>query len=116
MNGRFEILVSCLAEDHSQARIERLGMPGRTGTFVFTADRLAGPYAAAADPIASPGGPLGTLYAGKLLEAEEDSRRLMASAATATATSSGELTDPLPVLSEADGRIVVTYPHAGDGR
>jgi beta-fructofuranosidase len=111
MNGRFEILVSCLAEDHSQARIERLGKPGRTGTFVFSADRLSGPYAAAADPIAAPGGPLGTLYAGKLLEAKEGSWRFMAFRGDGDREFLGELTDPLPVLSKADGRIVVTYPH-----
>jgi beta-fructofuranosidase len=111
MNGRFEILISCLAEDHSQARIERLGIPGRTGTFVFSADRLAGPYAAAVDPIAAPGGPLGTLYAGKLLEAEEGSWRFMAFRGDGDRDFLGELTDPLPVLSGADGRIVVTYQH-----
>jgi beta-fructofuranosidase len=110
MNGRYEILVSCLAEDHSQARIERLGISGQTGTFVFSADRLSGPYSSAPDPIADPGGPLGTLYAGKLLEDEDGTWRFMAFRGDGDRDFLGELTDPLPLRYDGQLPIVVSYP------
>src|SRR4051812_31052659 len=37
LDGRWLLLVSCLAEDHSEQRRRRLGVPGVTGTFAFTA-------------------------------------------------------------------------------
>ncbi len=35
VDGRYALLISCQADDHSQQRVERLGTPGETGTFVF---------------------------------------------------------------------------------
>jgi beta-fructofuranosidase len=106
LNGRYEILVSCLAEDHSRERLRRLGGVGQTGTFLFSADELFGPYSGAEGPLASPDGPLGPLYAGKLLE-EAGGWRFMAFRGDGDRSFLGELTDPLPVHQEQDGRVVV---------
>jgi beta-fructofuranosidase len=110
LNGRYEILVSCLAEDHSRDRITRLGTRGQTGTFVFSSEQLLGPYSNAEGPLAPPDGPLGTLYAGKLVEYELGGWGFMAFRGNGDRDFLGELTDPLPVREDADGRIVVTYP------
>ena len=108
LNGRYQILVSCLAEDHSRERLERQGTPGRTGTFAFSADELFGPYSTADGPIAASDGPLGVLYAGKLVELEPGDWRFMAFRGDGDRDFLGELTDPLPLGEDADGRIVVS--------
>ena len=110
LNGRYELLVSCHAEDHSPARRARLGTSGRTGTFVLSAEELLGPYSSAQGPLTAPDGPLGTLYAGKLVEAEPGSWHFMAFRGDGDRNFLGELTDPLPVRKDADGPIVVVYP------
>ncbi len=109
-NDRYQLLVSCLAEDHSAERLARIGGPGRTGTFAFTAEDLSGPYSPPDGPLAAPDGPLGTLYAGKLIETEADGWRFMAFRGGSDGAFLGELTDPLPVHEDAHGRIVVVYP------
>jgi beta-fructofuranosidase len=109
LNGRYQILVSCLAEDHSRERLQRLGVPGRTGTFAFSASELLGPYSPPDGPLVAAGGPLGTLYAGKLVEAP-DGWHFMAFRGDGDRDFLGELTDPLPVTEDARGRIVVGSP------
>jgi beta-fructofuranosidase len=109
LNGRYEILISCLAEDHSRARLARVGTCGQTGTFVFSAEKLFGPYSYADGPVVAAGGPLGALYAGKLVESEAG-WSFMAFRGDGDRDFLGELTDPLPVHEEVSGRIVVTYP------
>jgi beta-fructofuranosidase len=113
LNGRYEILVSCLAEDHSRDRVARVGIPGQTGTFVFSAEALLGPYSRPDGPLAPPNGPLGTLYAGKLVESEVGAWRFMAFRGDGDRDFLGELTDPLPVQEDGNGRIVVAYPGEG---
>ena len=110
LNGRYEILVSCLAEDHSSERVSRLGTPGLTGTFVFSAEHPFGPYSPAEGPLAAPDGVLGTLYAGKLVEPEAHSWRFLAFRGDGDGGFLGELTDPLPVRLDETGRIVVDVP------
>jgi beta-fructofuranosidase len=110
LNGRYELLVSCLAEDHSRQRLERIGLPGRTGTFAFTAEDLFGPYSPPDGPLAASDGPLGTLYAGKLIETEAEGWQFMAFRGGSNGDFLGELTDPLPVHEDAHGGIVVAYP------
>ncbi len=107
VDGRYALLVSCQADDHSQGRIERLNTPGTTGTFVFASSDTFGPYASPTGPIATPGGPLGTLYAGKLLEREPGAWEFMAFRGDGDKDFLGELTDPLPVGVEPDGALVV---------
>ena len=115
LNGRYAILVSCQAKDHSRERIERLGTRGETGTFVFASKDIFGPYESPGGPIAAPGGPLGTLYAGKLLERQAGTWQFMAFRGDGDRDFLGELTDPLPVTYEADGQVVVEYPRVSAG-
>jgi beta-fructofuranosidase len=107
LNGRYQILVSCLAEDHSRRRIERLGTAGLTGTFAFSAKELLGPYSPADAPLVRPDGPLGPLYAGKLVESGAGRWHFMAFRGDGDRDFVGELIDPLPIKQDEDGRIVV---------
>jgi beta-fructofuranosidase len=110
VDGWYALLVSCQAQDHSQQRIEKLGTPGETGTFVFASHEMLGPYASPGAPIAPPDGPLGALYAGKLLEARAGAFEFMAFRGNGDRDFLGELTDPLPVNIDAEGQLVVVYP------
>ena len=115
VDGRYALLISCQAEDHSQERVERLGSPGETGTFVFASGEMFGPYLPPGGPIATPDGPLGTLYAGKLLERRSGGWAFMAFRGDGDRDFLGELIDPLPVTSEAEGQLVVEYPRISAG-
>ena len=85
--------------------------PGRTGTFVFSADDSPAPTPRADDPIAAPDGPLGPLYAGKLVEVEPGDWRFMAFRGDGDRDFVGELTDPLPLrIDDADGSDRRPYP------
>jgi len=107
LDGRNVILFSCLAEDHSGMRLKRLGVPGRTGTFTFSARHFSGPYAPGDAPVTTHDGRLGTLYAGKLIEGQAGGYRFMAFRGDGDRHFLGELTDPLPARQGADGHIVV---------
>ena len=106
-DGSYAILFSCLAEDHSAARVKRLGIPGRAGTYAFSARHFIGPYSPTDAPVAANGGQLGILYAGKLLEERPGEYGFMGFRGVDDSNFLGELTDPLPVRKEANGRIVV---------
>jgi beta-fructofuranosidase len=107
LDGSYAILFSCLGEDHSAARVNRLGVPGKAGTFAFSAQHLVGPYFPTDAPVAADDGRLGVLYAGKLLEQGPGEYGFMGFRGVDDRYFLGELTDPLPVRQAADGRIVV---------
>jgi len=94
---RCSVLISCLAEDHSEKRRERIGATGTTGTFVYTADDFHGPYRASADVIRPIDEQPGQLYAAKLVEVEPGDWRLLAFLGDVDGTFAGELTDPLVI-------------------
>jgi beta-fructofuranosidase len=106
LGGRYTIVFSCLAEDHSDARVQRLGVPGETGTFAFSSTSLLGPYRASDAPFAHPGR-LGTLYAGKLVDDGPGIYRFMAFRGDGDRQFLGELTDPLPTRQGPQGHVVV---------
>jgi len=117
LDGRWLLLVSCLSEDHSEQRRRRLGRAGMTGTFAFSATGALGPFAPpAGDPIASPGGPLGPLYAGKLVEAEPGRLAFMGFRGDGDHGFVGELTDPLPIQHDGNGGLRLADLELGDGR
>jgi beta-fructofuranosidase len=104
LEHRYLILFSCLGEDQSAVRTQRLGTGGVTGTYVFSAPELEGPYLASAAPIAGTNG-LGPLYAGKLVESDSPSLAFMAFRGAGDRDFVGELTDPLPLQIQDDGRL-----------
>lgn len=107
LNGRHQLLVSCLAEDHVASDTAGSAEPGQTGTFVYSADEILGPYVYTGGPVAAPDGPLGPLHAGKLVETHGGAWHFMAFRGDGDRSFTGELTDPLPVRYHHDGRIIV---------
>lgn len=92
----YSLLISCLAEDHSQLRLARLGGVGQTGTFILSSPSWTGPYTAAARPLARPDRPGGTIYAGKLVHIGEDEWGFIGFRGDGDREFLGELIDPLP--------------------
>jgi beta-fructofuranosidase len=107
LNGHRHILFSAHPEDHSRQRVNRLG-PGQEGTYTFTASASGEPFHPSAAPIAPESGPLGPLYAGKLVEAAPGDWRFLAFRAGTGDAFIGELTDPLPVNQNPDGQLSIT--------
>jgi len=103
VDGQSLILFSCLAEDHAPARLRRLGRRCETGTYVFAADELWGRYAASSDPIGPPAGAPGPLYAGKAVGDDAGGWSFIAFRGVGAGDFTGELTDPLPLVIDADG-------------
>jgi beta-fructofuranosidase len=110
LEDRSLILFSCLDEDHSAARRRRLGH-GVTGTYVFSAPTVDGPYSASTAPIAGPNS-LGPLYAGKLVPSGPSTWAFMAFRGAGNRDFVGELTDPLPLEVHDDGRFVLAVDGA----
>ena len=106
LDGHSTIVFSCLAEDHSRARIDRLSAPGRTGTFA-SRQGLFWAYLPSDAPVAEHNGRLGTLYAGKLLEGQPGEYSFMAFRGDGGRDFLGELTDLLPVRLGPNGHFVV---------
>jgi beta-fructofuranosidase len=107
-NGSYTILFSCLAEDHSRRRLDRLGVAGHSGTFALSSANFSGPYVASDAPVTAPVGEIGVLYAGKLLEGEGE-WQFMAFRGVSDQDFIGELTDPLPVAATGNGQFVVGW-------
>jgi hypothetical protein len=83
-----------------------LGVAGKAGTFVFSARHFSGPYSPTDGPVAD-NDRLGVLYAGKLLEEQPGEYGFMGFRGIDDRYFLGELTDPLPVQQEANGRFIV---------
>ena len=96
VDGTNALLISCLAEDHSQDRRARIGEAGQTGTFVYSSPELFGTYRAAARPLTRADRPNGLLYAGKVVQTTEGGWGFMAFRADGDDAFLGELIDPLP--------------------
>ena len=104
VDGRKLLLVSCLAEDHSRARRERLGIEGVTGTFTFASSATDGAFVAGRSPVVDPDSDQGPLYAGKLVD--DDGRwAFMGFRGAGDRGFVGELTDPIPVHLDSEGSL-----------
>ena len=114
-DGQYALLVSAQADDHSQERIERLGAPGETGTFVFASNEMFGPYTLPGGSIVPPDGPLGPLYAGKILERKPGRYEFMAFRGDGDRDFLGDLIDPLPIGFDDKGQISVRLPRVRAG-
>jgi beta-fructofuranosidase len=119
IGGRHHLLVSCLGQDHSRARTERLGTPGDTGTFVYSAHEPFGPFESPTTPLVARVDGQERLYAGRLLEDKAGAWWFMAFRAGTEepaegdfddATFIGQLTDPYPVHTRASGELSIDIP------
>jgi beta-fructofuranosidase len=103
IDGRKLILFSCLDEDHSAARRERLGRRGGTGTFVFS--DVDGELLPSGNAIADTDGAIGPLYAGKVVEIEPDDWRFIGFRGAGDRDFVGELIDPVPIRFDEHGEL-----------
>lgn len=103
VNGRNLILFSCLAQDHSPRRRDRLGVDGVTGTFTFSADQEGGPLVASVEPVIAPSSTWGALYAGKLVEIAYERWGFVGFRGAGDEDFVGELIDPVPVSLAPNG-------------
>jgi beta-fructofuranosidase len=102
------ILFSCHSEDHSRMRQERLGSPGRGGTFAMWAEHFSGPWLSSLSPVETPGDrELGAAYGGKLIEGEDGQWEYMAFRGDDDRDFLGELAGPYPVQLARDGSCLV---------
>lgn len=111
VDGQSLILFSCHAEDHAPARLSRLGRRCETGTYVFAADELWGSYRASSEPVVPAAAASGPLYAGKAVGDHAGRWSFIAFRGAADGDFTGELTDPLPLVIDADGVRVARRPH-----
>lgn len=105
--GTRMVLFSCLAEDHSQARLDRLG-PGcaTAGTFVLVLDAHSGMYVPGDAPLVPPDDEV--LYAGKIVTDSDGGLGFMAFRSEGPDGFIGELTDVLPTRFSTSAGLVVS--------
>lgn len=106
-DGSYVILISCLEEDHSRERLSRPGVRAQVGTYLFSGDRMFGPYAAALEPLASTDSTGTTLYAGKLVEAAPGDWRFLAFRGDHGSEFYGEIIDPMRARYEKQAGFVL---------
>jgi beta-fructofuranosidase len=106
--GATYYLLFCLGDGQfSEARKAR-GVKRETGTHYMVANNPLGPYRLLEDDFLV-GDESGSLYAGRLVQDNEGSWHFMAFRnVTASGQFLGEITDPMPVRVEEDGRLRVT--------
>jgi beta-fructofuranosidase len=103
--SRSLIVFSCLAEDHTSARLRRLGRQGETGTYVFAAPQLWSRYTASSEPIVPASSAHGPLYAGKVVADSAEQWSFIAFRGAGNRNFVGELTDPLPLTIDPNGAV-----------
>jgi beta-fructofuranosidase len=114
--GFHYVLFSSLGEDHSGARVARLGGPQETGTFAFTSRERYGPYTSPTDPLIARSASPENLYAGRLVEDKQGGWWFMAFLGGAREPVDGQfdddtfvggLTDPYPVVVTTPGELQI---------
>jgi beta-fructofuranosidase len=120
--GFHYILFSSLGEDHSRARVERLGGPHETGTFAFSSRQRYGPYSSPTAPLIAGSASPENLYAGRMVEDKHGDWWFMAFLAGSEEPVDGQfdddtfvggLTDPFPVVVAAAGELQIDLMAAG---
>lgn len=102
----YELLVSCLAEDHSRSRQRRLATASRSGTFAFSSRSPCGPFSSPVGPLLDARTP-GVGYAGKLVALERDDFRFLCFVLDNGSGFGGEISDPFPVRRNELGELSV---------
>jgi len=111
LNNRYYLLFSVPHAYYAQARKERAGVRAVTGTHYLVADDPLGPYEYITDEFLI-GDYAETLYSGKLIQGLDDRWYFMAFVnLNARGEFVGDLIDPLPVETHANGRLeVIGWP------
>ena len=110
IGDRYALLVSMLAEDHSHARLARIGGVGQTGTYVLVSNDMFGSYRPGALPLTRSDRPEGPLYAGKLVQATDGRWGFIGFRGDGVRDFLGELVDPIPAEPDENRGFVVDDP------
>jgi beta-fructofuranosidase len=110
--GRWRLLFSARANEHSAARLARTGVVAESGTHALSADAPLGPFALDGDAFLV-GGSDNRYYAGRIVLDDDGPWFLAWEDCGAGGEFVGNLSDPMPVSVRPDGRLAVTFP---DGR
>ena len=105
VNGHYYLLFCVGSAQYSAARKARVGGQLQTGTHYLMADNPIGPYHYLTDQFLS-GDTIGSLYSGKLVQDASGKCQFMAFRNFAPdGKFVGEITDPMPVTIQPDGRL-----------
>lgn len=104
-DGPCTVLFSCLAEDHSPGRLERVGRALPSGTYCLTAPLFEGPYTVSDVPVV-PGPELGVLYAGRAVRQPGGKWGFMGFLGDGDRSFAGEICGPLEASLD-NGRFSV---------
>ena len=120
--GIHYVLFSSLGEDHSRARVERLGGPSETGTFAFSSRHRYGPYTSPTKPLIARSANPESLYAGRMVEDKHGNWWFMAFLGGTEEAIDGQfdddtfvggLTDPFPVVVTPSGELHIDLAASG---
>jgi beta-fructofuranosidase len=109
VGGRWRLLFSAHADEHSAVRLARPGVLPESGTHVLSGEAPLGPFELDGEAFLV-GGREGRYYAGRLVETDDGPRFLAWLDRGTDGEFTGTLSDPMPVTVGADGRLVVVAP------
>ena len=112
VGGAWRVLFCATQGDHAAARLARAGVAADCGTHYLSATERFGPFALSTDAFLV-GDPVGRWYAGRLLERDGAWHFFAWRLRDERGAFAGELSDPMPVRTTADGGLEVAPP--GDG-
>jgi beta-fructofuranosidase len=109
LGGRWRLLFSARAGEHSAARLARAGVVAESGTHVLSAAAPLGPFTLDGDAFLV-GGDDGRYYAGRLVADRGRAWFLAWEDSGPGGEFAGRLADPMPVSVQPDGRLAVAIP------
>jgi beta-fructofuranosidase len=111
VGGAWRVLFSAGARDHSATRLARPGTVPEGGTHYLVSSNKLGPYALDRDDFLL-GDPRGRYYAGRLLRRCDDWLMFAWWNLEEGGRFIGELSDPMPLVVDADGSLSVVLDRA----
>ena len=109
VGGRWRLLFSAQAHEHSAVRLGRAGVVAESGTHLLSADAPLGPFELDGDAFLV-GGHDARYYAGRLVETDAGPQFLAWLDRGPDGEFVGSLSDPMPVSVGGDGRLAVATP------
>ena len=114
VGGRWRLLFSAQADEHSSARLARAGVVAESGTHVLSSASPLGPYELDGDAFLV-GGAEGRYYAGRLVRHDGRWHFLAWSHRGHDDAFVGALSDPMALAVGPDGRLAVELPALARG-